>query len=176
MTMNHDKTVRQHHCKDFHQQTVRAEKPARRIQHSFDQQQPHQQHGFSLIEMLIVVACVGIIMAISLPRMRSAFDDARQSAAFQNLRGIVSAEHAYHMQNRRFARLSELSAFSPSQFGVLTSETLTKSSYTFQTTPATPTDPQLISAFTVTATTTLTGGSVLQFLTDQGGRITQTLP
>ena len=45
--------------------------------------------GFSLIELLIVIACIGIIMAISYPHMRNALIDACcncGSAAFIALR------------------------------------------------------------------------------------------
>ncbi len=170
--MHQNQTRQQPQDENHYPQPVMAARLRRAIPVSSD----HRQQGFSLVELLIVIACIGIIATIAIPRMRSAMDDARQSAALQNLRGIVAAQHNYNIQNRRFARLSELSVFSNNQFGTLSTQTLTKSFYTFNTVPVTPSDTQLSTAFTVTGTTVLPDGSVIQFQADQGGGITQTLP
>lgn len=138
--------------------------------------QRQRQHGFSLIEVLIVVACLGIIAAIAIPKMNTALDEARESAAIHNLRDIFSAQHSYNLQYKRFARLDELSTFHGSQLGTLSSGTLLKNQYTFQMVPASPGDRQLERAFTVTATRVKPDGTTTQFLTDQDGAITQTLP
>ncbi len=131
--------------------------------------------GFSLIELLIVIACIGIIMAISYPHMRNALVDARQSGALQNLRGMVTAQHTYHLQYKRFATLTELDSFRTG-FGTLSTGTLLKNNYTFQTVPASPSVTQLESSFTITGTTVLPDGTIYQYLTDQSGNITRTLP
>jgi type IV pilus assembly protein PilA len=52
--------------------------------------------GFSLIELLIVVAIILIICAIAIPNMLRAKIAANQSAAVQNCRSVTSAEILYY--------------------------------------------------------------------------------
>jgi type IV pilus assembly protein PilA len=54
-----------------------------------------RQDGFSLIEILVVVAIIGIIAAIGIPRFVNAQRSAREAAAVSNLRAVISAESAY---------------------------------------------------------------------------------
>jgi type IV pilus assembly protein PilA len=54
-----------------------------------------KQAGFSLIELLIVVAIILIIAAIALPNMIVARMSANEASAVQSLRTIQSAETAY---------------------------------------------------------------------------------
>jgi type IV pilus assembly protein PilA len=54
-----------------------------------------KQSGFSLIELLIVVAIILIIAAIALPNMMVARMSANEASAVQSLRTIQSAETAY---------------------------------------------------------------------------------
>ncbi len=54
-----------------------------------------KQAGFSLIELLIVVAIILIIAAIALPNLLIARMSANEASAVQSLRTIQSAETAY---------------------------------------------------------------------------------
>jgi len=58
-----------------------------------------KQQGFSLIELLIVVAIIAIIAAIAIPNLMTARQTANESGAVANLRTIGSAVVAYTAVN-----------------------------------------------------------------------------
>jgi type IV pilus assembly protein PilA len=62
---------------------------------SLEQAMKYRQNGFSLIELLIVVAIILIIAAIAIPNFLASKMAANESAAVQESRAIATAEVAY---------------------------------------------------------------------------------
>lgn len=55
----------------------------------------HGVHGFTLVELLVVVAIIGILLSLLLPALQSARAASRRSACQSNLRQLVLAMTAY---------------------------------------------------------------------------------
>jgi len=64
--------------------------------------------GFSLIELLIVIAIIGIIATIAIPILLSARQGAIREKARNSLRSIVSAEAAFYATNGEYGDLTDL--------------------------------------------------------------------
>src|SRR5438094_5996871 len=64
-----------------------------------------KQKGFSLIELLIVVAIILIIAAIAIPNLLRAKISANESSAVGSIRNIVTAEVSYNASYGGFASI-----------------------------------------------------------------------
>ena len=76
-----------------------------------------KQKGFSLIELLIVVAIILIIAAIAIPNLLRARIAANESSAVSSTRTINTAQATYQMTFPTFGYASALSALGPSAAG-----------------------------------------------------------
>jgi type IV pilus assembly protein PilA len=150
------------------------------------------QKGFSLIELLIVVAIILIIAAIAIPNLLRARMAANESSAAGTLRTINTANATYQTTyNVQFASdLTTLGGATTAAAGTVppctaanlidttlgASDTPTKNGYLFTyagSAPVTPADAcGSVTAYTITAAPSNLGSTGLRsFFTDQSGVI-----
>jgi len=135
------------------------------------------EHGFSLIELLIVIAVIGILSALAVPSLMGARAAARQASAVSTLRLMVSVEHQFQVSRGRYADLNEINQFQNNNLGTMVGRTLPRQGYVFQMVPTAPTPAQLANGFTIAATGNGPDGTTPYiFLTDQSGVISQVSP
>jgi type IV pilus assembly protein PilA len=63
--------------------------------------------GFTLIELMIVVAIIGILAAIAIPNFLKFQAKSKQSEAKTNLKGIYTAETGYFGENNAYSGFNE---------------------------------------------------------------------
>ena len=120
--------------------------------------------GFSLIELLIVVAIILIIAAIAIPNLLRARRSANEGSATASMRTLGSGELLYRSTNGNFTSLTGLSGDSIID-NVLGSGT--KSGYVFAATPGTSTDLQFTSTGSPSVSTGATQTGARFFFVDE---------
>ena len=137
-----------------------------------------RQAGFSLIELLIVVAIIGIIAAITIPNLLASKRAANEGSAIASVRTITTAEATYRAttMNGRYGTLLQLTTAGLVDSTLSSSSILSpKSGYFFAADPdsANPDASFLVTASTAVATGLAATGN-RNFACDATGSITYT--
>jgi len=72
------------------------------------------EKGFTLIELMIVVAIIGILASIAIPQFSAYRARAFNSSAVADLRNIATGEEAYYIDNQTYVNLPAIVGFSAS--------------------------------------------------------------
>jgi prepilin-type N-terminal cleavage/methylation domain-containing protein len=132
--------------------------------------------GFSLIELLLVVAIIGIVAALAVPALQKGIRAAENGTTFATMRTISSTQVGYFSQNNRFGRLTELQNVLSNGLGTTAGERVVRGRYIFEMNPVSPTDAELSREFTITATRSVADDVIYKYELTHTGEIVQILP
>ncbi len=66
------------------------------------QRQHRTQHGFTLIELMVVLLIIGVLAALIVPNVLDRADDARVTAAKTDVHNLMQALKLYRLDNQRY--------------------------------------------------------------------------
>ena len=81
------------------------------------------QEGFTLIELMIVIAIIGILAAIAIPQFSAYRTRSFNSAAAADIRNAATAQEAYFVDNQDYC--ATIANLTGSTYGLYTSDNVT---------------------------------------------------
>jgi len=73
----------------------------------------NRKEGFTLIELMIVIAIIGILAAIAIPQFSAYRQRSYNSSAQSDIRNIATAQEAYYVDNSRYSNTTDGTALTP---------------------------------------------------------------
>jgi len=135
----------------------------------------NKDHGFTLIELMIVVAVIAIVAAIAVPSLLQMKKSGNEASAISSMRTIATAQIAFRAREGNYGSLEELGDGDNRLIGPALASGH-KSGYNFavEAVDATDTSPPSFTAIAAPVSTGRFGSGVRRFYVDQTGVIRYT--
>lgn len=120
-----------------------------------------EERGFSLIELLVVCVVIGIIASIAVPHLQKALRASENGNLHASLTSFASTQASFIAQNNRYGRLNEINTIMSGAMGTQSGNDLIRGKFVLSMVPPVPTDAELRSTYTVTATRNIAGEGII---------------
>lgn len=134
-----------------------------------------ENKGFTLIELILVVAIIGMLLAVAVPSLTKSRDAADSAVAMMQLRTIHTNQAMFRFSKYRYARLAELNTFAGNNLGRTVGSTLRHRDFVYLMFPN-PSDSSLRSGYDIIAYRIRSGSVMSHYQMSENGSIQTVLP